>query len=139
MRTQVVRKQRLAECQLHSGNVALRVVVSREVDAECAADVVEPKHVRIQQRRSMLFVSNGFGPAPTWSIDVAMVWSGASKSEAERKQAQADAPQYCLEVELVDSEYVARHDDSFVACSLVLKAADFLPPDASHNFFLPEV
>ena len=42
--------------------------------------------------------------------------------------------QYTVEIELNDAQYVTRHDDDFVACSLVLKAADLL---AHGTFFTP--
>ena len=126
--TEVVIKRRLAECRLHSGAVAMRFVVSREAPADASGaevDLVLPKHVRLQQRRTLTFCSFGFGPHPTWAVDVGMAWSGGSKSEAERKKMAGETPQYTFEIELVDPAYVAAHDDAFVACSVALKAADF--------------
>ena len=130
--TEVVVKRRLAECRLKSGTVAMRIVVSREAPAnvgESEGGVVElvlPKHVRLQQRRTAVFASYGFSKRPTWAVDVGMAWSGGSKSEAERKKMAGETPQYTLEIELVDPAYVAVHDDAFVACSVALKAADFV-------------
>ena len=129
--SEVITKTRLAECQLRCKGTALRVVASREaVVGHGDADVVEPKHVRIQQRKTASFCSTGFGPGPTWVVDFGMVWSGDTKLDAERKQMNAEAPQYSLELELTDPRYALRNDDAFVACSLALKASDFLEPGA---------
>lgn len=122
--TEVVSKKRLAECQLRHGSVAMRVVVSREVPDAACETLVDPTHVRIQHRRTATLPTPS---VPTWVVDFSMVWSGSSKMEAEQRQMRGECPQYALELELVDPGYVASHEDAYVACSLALKAADFLP------------
>lgn len=130
VRTRVVRKERLAECTLRCADVALRVVASREAACAPPAEVAAPKHVRLQQRRSATFCSAGCGPKPTWTIDFGMAWSGASKDEAEARQAAGETPQYSMELELLDVGYLRGKSDAHVACSLALKAADLLPAGA---------
>lgn len=126
--TELVTKRRLAECRLRCGAHAVRVVVSREdpCDAEAVQDMALPKHVRIQQRKSVHLTHRALGPAPTWSVDFGMVWSGATKVDAERRQMAGELPQYTLEIELADRRYVEEHSDTYVACSLALKAGDFV-------------
>lgn len=133
VKTQVIRKQRLAECLLRCDEVYVRVVVSRETPDMCeeiGVKVVSPKHVRIQQRRSAHLASHDFGPDATWTIDFGLVWSGDSKVDVEQRQMACEAPQYTFEMELTDPQYVVKNDDMYVACSLGLKAADFMATTA---------
>ena len=133
--TTTIVKSKIVECTLVHKSTAVRVVLSRETPVRETADVVvDPTHVRIQQRRRAHLVSNGFGPRDTWVLDVGMTWSGATKSDAERLQMCSQCPQYTLELELMDASYVARHDDEYVACSMALKAADFLGNDLNTHF-----
>ncbi|MAB55745.1 MAG: hypothetical protein CMN93_07710 [Synechococcus sp. CPC35] len=134
MNVSVVRKERVTRCALASSDgLQIAVVLSREVDVPRGklAHVVHPHHVRMQQRKRIGLPSRGFGPAPTWALDASMVWSAACKSEAERAQMCAP-PQYGLELELLDPEYVVHHDDAYVACSIGLKVADLLPAGGQH-------
>lgn len=97
---------------------------------------VTPKHVRLQERRRCCFHSratdkeSATSPHPrrdyTWAIDFSCVWSGSTRSEAERSQQQGSAPQRAMELELIDPQYVVRHDDAYVACSLAQKASDLI-------------
>lgn len=135
--THVVIKHRLAECQVRCGDAAFRVVVSREAARSPSPDdLVTPKHVRLQQRKSVGLVSAALGPQPTWSVDFGMVWSGGSKVQAERRQMLCERPEYTLELELADSRYVDAHTDAYVACSLALKVADLAEAPAGRDFFL---
>lgn len=140
---QVITKTRLAECRLRSGTVAVRIVVSRETDVEHhGLDLIDPKHVRIQQRRRVAFSSrcaSGAAVPHAWAIDVGMVWSGGTKEEAEQRQMGAECPQYTLEVELLDPAYVRRHSDAYVACSVAMKAADLVDPTLRFHLARPAV
>lgn len=129
--THVITKRRLGECRVRSGGVAMRFVLSREVPITPSAELVMPKHVRIQQRKRATFGA--------WAIDFGMVWSGTTKVEAERRQKDGDCPQYTFEIELLDGGYVDARTDEHVACSLGMKAADFV--DAPHLELLrtPEI
>ena len=111
---------------MQCGDSTARVVLSRETPTSPGVDLVASKHVRLHQRRSAQLVSRGFGPLPTWTIDIGMAWAGKVSNEAERKQMSGDSPQYTVEVELVDHAYVETHDDAHVATSLAMKAADLL-------------
>lgn len=121
----VASKTRLAEVHMHLGTCGLRAVVSREkVDRDVQDDVAVPTHVRLQQRRSVALTSRGCGPRPTWSVDLGMVWSGGTKSDAEGQRLAGRTPTYALELELVDDAYLAGRSDSYVACSVAMKAVD---------------
>lgn len=85
-------------------------------------------HMRIKQRRSYCYASAG-ALRPTWQFDVTFSWSGTNKTEAERQQKMH--PPVCeFECELVNPRYVLLEtgkDDMYVASSLLLKMADFIP------------
>ena len=124
--TETFQKRKLVETTLTSDAVDVRLVLSRETPAEKSIVpdlVVAPKHVRIQQRKKIHLCSREFD-APTFLIEFGMVWRGASRSEAERSQ-QLGTPDYTLELELLNPEYVVRHEDDYVATSMLLKANDF--------------
>lgn len=133
--SEIVVKKRLVGCQLRSQSTVLRVVLSREtvVDPRVLPDTVVPKHTRIHQRKTVYIRSRGLEASPrdTWLVQFGAVWSGKTRVDAETSQmaGQGDA-RYVVEVELNDPEYVTRHSDEYVACSLVMKSADFLSHDA---------
>lgn len=82
---------------------------------------VKTTMVRIKQRRR--FTTDDH----IWGFDFAMLWSGSSKTQAERSQASCD-PQFEIECELIDPiRALALHDDARIATSLLLKICDLLP------------
>jgi hypothetical protein len=99
---------------------ALRISLSNEepVRNECIPTLVNTTFMRLQQRRS--FTHNGF------SFDFSLTWQAANKTAAEKKQQEED-PLFAFEIEITDPDYIKKHDDEWVAASLLLKALDFIP------------
>ena len=86
----------------------------RKVQKDKLPSLVNTEKVRIQQRRSFVYDS-------TWSFDFSLTWAGATKTEAEQAQQNED-PVYEIEIELLDREYLKKHDDNWVSVSFLLKA-----------------
>ena len=136
IRTEVVRKARLAECTLQAGDDVVRLVLSREVPVADGATAASATTTCVRiHRRARVAIGDGRPhavAAPCWAIDFDTVWSGTTLKAAQRQRMATpedpSAAQMSLEIELVDStgDYVARHSDAYVATSLVMKAADLL-------------
>lgn len=102
----------------------VRVAVKTETPIARVDSCVRTECVRIKQRRR--FVTR----CGRWAFDFGMVWSGATKSEAERKQAAED-PVFEIECELLAvDEMLATRDDATIAASLLLKMHDLLHPSS---------
>ena len=121
--THTSEKQKIADAIFTVGteNAAIRVSYSREigVESESIPTLVNTDSVRIQQRRSFVYDN-------TWSFDFSLTWQGKNKTEAERKQQEED-PIFEIEIELINKEYLHKHDDEWMAASFLLKALDFIP------------
>lgn len=134
---EVIIKTKLEDARLRSGSNAVRLVLSREVkvDVDTLPTLVNPKHVRIHQRKRIEFNSRGFTGQKTWLVEFGIVWSGATKTEAEYNQMKNKDPVYTIEIELLDPSYVTKHDNDYVACSMMLKVSDLM----SHRAFFDTI
>tara|TARA_B110000046_G_scaffold122450_1_gene129084 strand:- start:591 stop:1349 length:759 start_codon:yes stop_codon:yes gene_type:complete len=100
----------------------MRVSLKMEEPIVRMQTCVKTTLVRIKQRRRFTTAD------ALWAFDFAMLWSGASKTEAEQMQAASD-PQFEIECELIDPvKALAVHSDARIAISLLLKMCDLLPP-----------
>lgn len=114
---------------LTGGEFDIRVAVKREISVPNPEMCVTTDRVRIKQHRRFKTRCG------TWCFDFALVWSGRTKTEAERKQCSSD-PEFEIECELLEpTRYLALHDDAYVATSLLLKMCD-LVEDGKHPFVL---
>lgn len=119
-------KKRLGVATGQSGNLALRVVLSREVrvDEKSIPVSVETDIVRIQQRKKVSWSRDGKQGNAPWHYEFSITCSGATKSEAEGLRAKECV--YELEIELdLASSYAVGHGADYLARSILLKAADF--------------
>ena len=125
-----VRKRTLASHDLIS-DAACDMRVSRKqeqpVDIEKELPVLfKPDHVRIKQRRTFTYRPSEWDKG-VWRYDLTMVWSGATKTEAERWQQRDHPPLYEVEIEYVGgAEYLQAHGASRAAHSMLLKCGDLL-------------
>lgn len=97
-----------------------RVSVRREVavDGATLPPIVEPHLVRLKKRSSFWL--------DKWRFDLTQVWSGATRSEAESKQAQGKCT-YEVEVECVCTHAaLSTLSDDYVALSMLLKVCSVL-------------
>ena len=114
---------------LTGGEFDIRVAVKREITVPDPETCVATDRVRIKQHRRFKTRCG------TWCFDFSLVWSGRTKTEAERKQCSSD-PEFEIECELLKpTRYLALHDDAYVATSLLLKMCD-LVEDGKHAFGL---
>lgn len=135
VRRSAVRKKKVAEALVRSGEAAIKVSVSAESphDLEKEGEIVRPSHVRMKQRRAFLYPVS----SPSWRYDTTRCWAGGSKTEAEalrRSEREGERGGMLeVEVELVSDSYLATRTDETVALSLLMKANDFLCC-APHSF-----
>jgi hypothetical protein len=123
------------------GGFDVRVVANLErgVPSELLPIAVSTDLVRIKQRKRFFLSSLGV-EGEVFSFDVSVVYSGKTKSEAERKQSQQQGPCFEVEVEcLQPQEYLKSSggEDIMLALSLILKCQDFssaLNPSASVTY-----
>ena len=114
----------------------IRVSLSREekIPIDRIPSMARPSMVRLKQRKSFLYAS-GTGNKPMWSFDFTMSWIGSSKSDAESNQ--KSIPPTCeIECECIEPfDYlsIVHHDDYYVACSILLKMADFLGSNSPYD------
>lgn len=104
------------------------VCVETPVPSRLLPAAVIPTRVRIKQRKRFLLGSIGM-EKPAFSFDLTVVYTGASKSEVERKQASLTGEQYEVEIECLEPFlYLQTCDfqESFLSLSLLLKAYDLL-------------
>lgn len=102
--------------------VDMRISLKQERPVFQLQSCVNTSLVRIKQRRRFTTLDN------TWAFDFSMLWSGATKTEAESRQASLD-PLFEVECELIDVErsISVNGDDNKIATSLLLKMCDLLP------------
>ena len=89
---------------------------------------VMPDFVRIKQRKRFLLNSLGIEP-PAFAFDLTIVYSGTTKSEAEKRQATGAAASYEVEIEAIEPHaYLLScdKDECALALSLTLKLHDFI-------------
>lgn len=101
--------------------------VEQNIPAELLPIAVSPELVRIKQRKRYFLGSLGVNQE-TFSFDLSIVYSGATKSEAEQRQSAQKSPTYEIEIEcLQPGAYLhsAGGEDIMLALSLVMKAHDF--------------
>ena len=102
-------------------HIRASVSQEQEIHPKLVPDIVNPEFVRIKQRKAY---KHG-----CWAFDMTRVWQGATRQEAEARQATSE-PCYEFEVECYDprtyfqKEY---HTDEYIATSLFIKMKDFLP------------
>ena len=101
--------------------------VEQTVPEEVLPIAVFPTKVRIKQRRRFFVASLGV-ERPAFSVDMTIVYTGRSKSEAEQRQAKGDDGSYEVEVECLEPlAYLqsCKHQEEMLALSLLLKLHDF--------------
>jgi hypothetical protein len=98
----------------------LRVALAREVPVPLSQlpDLVNPNHVRIQQRNS--YVLGNF------RFDLTITWSGKTKAEAEHHQRITGHTLFEIEVEILDGHVFLEMTDRRAAATLLYKARDLL-------------
>jgi hypothetical protein len=114
-----------SRCQRRWRGRDVRVAVSREerVLPKDVPNAAQPHRVAIRQRRRFV--------AGAWAIDLTVVWAGATKEEAERRQ-WAGRAEYHIEVECIDPVgYLADHDDASTAASVLMRIVDLVDPEAT--------
>lgn len=113
------------------GSQGVRISLKEEKVVEPSASCVQTDFVRIKQRRRFTTVDG------IWAFDFSVSWSGTTKTEAERKQANND-PIFEIECELINpTEALAIYDDSRIATSLLLKMQQLLPHHMQKETFIP--
>lgn len=122
-----IEKQSLGCVTVRGDACAIRVSLKteKEVPSGALPAAATPVWVRIKQKRSFTTLDG------VWRFDVAMTWSGVSKTAAEKQQMHSE-PVYEVECELAKPhEYLATHTDMHVAKSILMKLRDFLPNPSS--------
>ena len=102
--------------------------VEQTVPDEVLPIAVVPTKVRIKQRKRFFISSLGV-ERPAFSVDMTIVYTGRSKSEAEQSQVKGDDASYEVEVECLEPlAYLqsCNHQDEMLALSLLLKLHDFV-------------
>ena len=107
---------------MESDKLDLRVAVKSEEEITNVPASIQPDLVRIKQQRKFQFKA--------FSFDFSMTWSGKTRNEAEQSQINNEAV-FEIECELVKpAEYLAVHDDIYIATSILLKMHDLMPDGA---------
>jgi hypothetical protein len=131
--TTTIRKEQVRALDFkHVGRMArednqmdVRISLKNEVPLK-PSDIptsVQPNLVRIKQQRHFKYKA--------FSFDFSMTWSGKDRNAAELSQMSDDA---CFEIEcelINPKDYLAIHDDAYVALSILLKVHDLLPDDCT--------
>ena len=102
--------------------------VEQTVPAELLPIAVVPTRVRIKQRKRFFITSLGV-ERPAFSVDLTIVYSGTSRSEAEQRQAASKDASYEVEVECLEPlAYLqsCNQQEQMLALSLLLKLHDFV-------------
>lgn len=102
--------------------------IEQTVPAEVLPIAVVPTKVRIKQRKRFFITSLGV-ERPAFSVDMTIVYTGRSKSEAEQSQVRGVDASYEVEVECLEPlAYLqsCNHQDEMLALSLLLKLHDFV-------------
>jgi hypothetical protein len=79
------------------------------------------------QRQSFIYKSQSTD-RPLWRFDFSLVWSGATKAEAEQNQVN-NPPQCEVECECLDLSYAMDQlgrDERYMAMDLLLKSTDLI-------------
>lgn len=99
-----------------------RICLSRErhVPPASLPVVVKPSMVRIKQRKSFRY--RNADATVIWRYDFTISWTGADKTETERRQFSDEEPTYEFELELEHAHPDVSLD--YLARSLLLKLAD---------------
>ncbi len=112
------------------GQAALDIRVSTSIERALSSDLLPiavcPETVRIKQRKRFFLTSLGV-VAETFSFDLSVVYTGKTKSEAEKKQSTQSEPRFEVEVEcLAPRQYLQSRggEDIMLALSLILKCHD---------------
>lgn len=106
----------------------ISVSVEQQLPPHVLPVAVTPDLVRIKQRKRFLLNSLGIEP-PAFAFDLTIVYTGSSKSEAEKRQASGVAASYEVEIEAIEPyAYLCScdHDECALALSLTLKLHDFI-------------
>lgn len=102
--------------------------IEQTIPCELLPIAVVPTKVRIKQRKRFFIASLGM-ERPAFSVDLTIVYSGSSKSEAEQRQASSKDASYEVEVECLDAlAYLqsCNQQEHMLAVSLLLKLHDFV-------------
>jgi hypothetical protein len=102
--------------------------VEQTVPDEVLPIAVVPTKVRIKQRKRFFITSLGV-ERPAFSVDMTIVYTGKSKSEAEQSQVKGEDASYEVEVECLEPlAYLqsCNHQEDMLALSLLLKLHDFV-------------
>ena len=101
-------------------NEHIRISIKEEKPIDETSVCVETSLVRLKQKRKFKTLCN------IWSFEFSMIWSGATKTEAEASQA-TNNPVFEVECEIVDPcKILAMQSDAKIATSLLLKMRDLL-------------
>lgn len=106
----------------------LSVSIEQQLPSHVLPVAVTPDLVRIKQRKRFLLNSLGVEP-PAFAFDLTIVYSGATKSEAEKRQAAGLSASYEVEIEAIEPHaYLCScdQDEAALALSLTLKLHDFI-------------
>ena len=120
-------------------HVRVGVALEQRVPEELLPVAVTPTLVRIKQRKRFLLQSLGL-QRPAFAVELSVVYSGDSKSQAEQRQAAAQEASHEVEVECLEPlAYLCScsQQESMLALSLLLKLHDFcaaLNPQAAVSF-----
>jgi mRNA capping enzyme, beta chain len=109
-------------------NPRISFSVEQSVPGELLPIAVVPTRVRIKQRKRFFITSLGV-ERPAFSVDMTIVYSGKSKSEAEQLQMAAKDAIYEVEVECLEPlAYLqsCNQQEQMLALSLLLKLHDFV-------------
>jgi len=112
---------------LVAADARVAVSVEQRVAADALPIAVTPDLVRIKQRKRFFVNSLGVD-RPAFAIDATVVYSGKTRSEAERRQAATQEPSYEIEVECLEPRAYLQscnQEETLLALSLVLKLLDF--------------
>jgi len=105
----------------------IRVALAQEhaVRGDSVPLLIQPDRVAMRNRRRF---AKG-----AWAIDLALVWAGRTKAEAEQKRTHHAVPEYHIEVECIDPEaYFGLHDnDRHVALSILLRIIDLVDAEST--------
>lgn len=107
--------------------ISKRKEVPVHIDSEMPT-VFSPTHVRIKQRRSYTYrPRNGEWQGDVWRYDISIIWSGRTKTEAERWQRSDRPPIYEVEIEYIGgAAYLHHAGTDNVSRSMCLKCADLI-------------
>ena len=118
-------KIKTADVQVGETKFMCRLCCSRETPVKFEPNQL-PTFVRLKILKSFTTVS-GF------RFDMSQVWSATTFDEARKKSKSGMEPDFEVEIELVNADYVSKNTDIYVADSFLLKAKKLVECIASSN------